>query len=235
MKQQKYWSKTISAALIALAVSATAWADIHYNNRLPAWGDSGAKTVDFTNVEMRVDWGKLLRDGTVEDSNFTMTSSADSTFSLNSPDDGYNNDSFNGTLVVNAIVTARGFFVPGGTFAIYSTDPMFGTDHTVEYDCNKAGKNCSSAQLVYGGELTAFGWHSEDGILEFAIGSINGWTTDSWGRLDNTTEHVLLNTAPFDIGNTDKKPYTIYAITDGFAVVPDLDPATVVVMQTLTQ
>lgn len=234
MKQQKYWFKAISTALIALTVSATAWADIHYNQRLPDWGDSGTKTVDFTNVEFRVDWGKTSRDGTTADSSFTMTSSADSTFSLNSPVDGYINDSFNGTLVVNATVTSRGIFLPGATFAIYSTDSMFGTDHTVEYDCNKSGKNCSSAQLVYGGELTAFGWHSLDGILEFAITNINGWTTDTWGRLENTTEHVLLNTQPFDLHNfNNKKPYTVYHINDGFAVVPD--PATVVVIQTLTQ
>lgn len=233
MKQLNYWFKALSAALITLTFCTAVLADIHHNNRLPPWGDSGTKTVDFTHVEFRVDWGKVSRTGDVEDSHFSMSSSTDSTFSLNSPIDGHYNSSFNGTLVVDAMVSSRGFVLPGSTFSIYSTDPMFGTDHTVEYDCNKSGRNCSSAQLVYGGELTGFGWHTTDGIIEFLITNINGWTVDTWGRLDNTTEHVLLNTPPYTLFYDNKQPFRIFEITDGFAVVPDA--STILVLHSLIQ
>ena len=107
MKQYKRGLSLIVGALIALSISAVTWAEHPFENRLPAWGDAGNKTIDFTNAVFRVDQGKTTKRGT-EDSDYSVTSTNTSIFSLNSIEDGYINESFNGYLVIESTFTSRG-------------------------------------------------------------------------------------------------------------------------------
>ena len=224
MTLQKRWLVLISKALIVFSMSTTAWAEHPLDSPLPDWGRTGTNTVDFTNVNFRVDPGKIHK-GVVEDSDYFVESTSSSVFKLNSAAEGYNDVVFNGYLVINMSTTPRGFVVPGASFSIYSTDAMFGTDNTTDYNCNKSGKNCTTAQLVYGGELVAFGWEGQNGILEFQISNVTGWAFDNWSQAANTVEHILLNVEPFDASRTfnTNKPYVELEVIDGFAVVPETD------------
>ena len=224
MTLQKRWLVLISKTLIALSMSTAALAEHPLDSPLPEWGRTGTNTVDFTNVNFRVDPGKTHK-GETEDSDFLIESTSSSVFKLNSAVDGYNDVVFNGYLVIDMSTTKRGFLVPGSSFSIYSTDAMFGTDNTTEYNCNKSGNNCTTAQLVYGGEIAAFGYEGPVGVFEFQISNVTGWAYANWGQVENTVEHILLNVEPFDISSifNTNKPFVEFDVIDGFAVVPATD------------
>ena len=232
MKQLKYRLGLISAILILLSTSSATWGEHAppQDNRLPSWGDSGNNTVDLTRVDILMTAGKVVR-GSAEDSVFTAVSTSASVFTLNSAVEGYDNVVFNGVLVIDVEISPRGFLREGGFFAIYSTDAVFSTDNTTTYNCNNAGNNCSSGQLIYAGDLSAFGWAESTGLFEFEIVNLSGWAKNNWAPMADAAEHVLLNvdctTQPtsgpgicFDMFATAKEK-KFEAIADGFAVVPD--------------
>ena len=236
MKLHKQWLFSIFGALVTLSINTAAWAEHPLDSPLPDWGRTGTNTVDFTNVNFRLDLGRSHK-GEVEDSEYFIESTSSSVFKLNSAVNEYNDVVFNGYLVINMSTTKRGFLVPGSSFGIYSTDAMFGTDNTTEYNCNKSGNNCTTGQLVYGGEVAAFGWEGQSGVYEFEIANVTGWTFDNWGQVANTVEHILLNVEPFDTSSptafSTNKPYVEFEVIDGFAVVPDTD--IILVYQTVSQ
>lgn len=227
MKKQQKWFGLIAGVVASLAISSTSMAaELPLDNRLPAWDDYGTETVDFTNIDINYVNGKKKR-GIIGDSVFFGESTETSVFNLNGPDD--RGTVFNGYMVIDAKLSSRGRLRTGETdngdkissFAIYSTDAMFGTGHEADYDCGPSGKKCTSGQLVYGGDLTAFGWSGTEGILEFTIANLSGWALDSWTTGDQTgaVEHLMLNTGVFDLGGVSSvKSFT--ATADGFAVVP---------------
>lgn len=221
MKQQKQWLGSMMAGLIALAIiPGAAWAGtVPIDNRLPEWEDFGSKTVDFTDIAINYTNGRTKR-GVTADTVFFAESTDTSLFSLNAPTDGIFDVPFEGGhLIIDANISSKGVLRAGSTFGIYSTDAMFGTDYTTDFDCNKAGNNCSTGQLVYGGDLTAFGWSGTLGILEFEIGNLAGWAHDML-EPTSVSEHIYLDLDPFDLnGVSSVKSFNAIADT-GFAVVP---------------
>lgn len=219
MKNRRKWLGSIAAVATSVAISSTSMAaELPLDNRLPDWPDFGTETVDFTNIDINYINGKKKR-GVVQDSTFFGESSEASVFNLNGPRD--RGTVFNGHLIVDADLSSRGRLRDGSTFGIYSNDAKFGTGRETEYGCNKAGKQCSTGQLVYGGSLTSFGWSGTEGILEFTIANLSGWVIDEWlaGDQSHRSEHLMLNTDPFDLGGVSSvKAFT--ALADGFAVVP---------------
>ena len=227
MKKQQKWFGLIAGVVASLAISSTSMAaELPLDNRLPAWSDYGTETVDFTNIDINFVNGKKKR-GVIGDSTFFGESNETSTFSLN--DSNGDITAFNGYMVIDAKLSSRGRLRTGDTdngdkissFAIYSTDAMFGTGHEADYDCGPSGKKCTSGQLVYGGDLTSFGWSGTEGILEFTIANLSGWALDEWtvGDQSGRVEHLKLLTGAFDLGGVSSVKY-FTATADGFAVVP---------------
>ena len=238
MKQQKHLQNVAVGALASFVISSAAWAVVPNENRLPAWEDYGSKTVDFTGVAINYKSGRYRRHLWSEGSFFGDSSAQvldpdtgtyytpDSTFSLNSPFNGVNDVAFNGDMVIDARISSKGrLYTNRSSFGIYSNDPMFG-NNAVEYACTGSGKGatCRSGTLVYGGDLTGFGWSGSQGLLEFNIGNLAGWAWDQWevpaGRNGATSyEHIMLNVGAFDLGGVNRVR-SFNAIADGFAVVP---------------
>lgn len=220
MKKKQKWLGLIAGVVASLAISSTSMAaELPLDNRLPAWDDYGTETVDFTNINIDYVNGKKKK-GIIGDTRFFGESTETSVFNLNGPDD--RGTVFDGYLVIDAKLSSRGRLRDGSTFSIYSQDAMFGTGREGEYACNTGGKQCSTGQLVYGGDLTSFGWSGTAGILEFTIANLSGWALDTWlgGDQSTRTEHLMLNIAGgFDLGGVSSvKAFT--ATADGFAVVP---------------
>jgi hypothetical protein len=209
MKQQKQWFVSIACALVALTINSVTWAEVPLDNRLPTWGDSGTKTVDFTNISINYTSGRGQDTVVFGRGDYT------SVFSLNSPTDGYSDVTFDGYLIIDAKISSQGVLRSGSTFGFYSADTMF-DGYATTYDCDKFGDNCSTGNLVYGGEITAFGWSASQGILEFEISNVSGWTADAWGA-SSYSNHIMLSTSQFDLKGTGSvKSFT--ATADGFAV-----------------
>ena len=62
MKKQQKWLGLIAGAVASLAISSTSMAaELPLDNRLPAWGDWGTETVDFTNIDINYTNGKKTR------------------------------------------------------------------------------------------------------------------------------------------------------------------------------
>lgn len=236
MLQQKQWQNTAVGVLASFAISSAAWAIVPNDNRLPAWEDYGSKTVDFTGVAINYQGGRYRRHKWSEGSFFGDSSAQAldpdtgeyytpvSTFSLNSPFNGVNNVAFDGDMVIDAKINGKGRLrTSKSSFGIYSNDAMFGGP-VVEYGCDRKRRNCRSGVLVYGGDLTGFGWSGSQGLLEFEIGNLAGWAWDQWevpaGRDGATSmEHIMLNVGQFDLGGV-KRVRSFNALADGFAVVP---------------
>ena len=217
MKQRKQLLGTIAGIFVSLFITSTAFAGaVPLENRLDAWEDYGSKAVDFTDIDITYKNGKTRR-GITADTEFFAESTDISQFFLDSVSDGYDMQGFNGYLVIDANLSSKGTLRSGGTFGIYSNDSLF-DGYSTDYNCNKQGKNCSTGNLVFGGDLSAFGWSGSQGILEFEIINMTGWAHDAWAP-DSTTEHIMLNTAAFDLnGVSSVKAFN--ATADGFAVVP---------------
>lgn len=216
MKQHKQLLGLIAGIFASLFISSAAFAGaVPVENRLDAWEDYGTKAVYFDGVDITYKNGKTKR-GITSDTEFFATGGTN--FRLDSFVDGYNMQGMNdGYLVIDANLSSKGTLRSGGTFGIYSTDSLFDA-YATEYNCNKSGKNCSTGNLVFGGELSAFGWSGSQGILEFEIINMTGWAHDTWSP-DSTSEHIMLNTAAFDLnGVSSVKAFN--ATADGFAVVP---------------
>ena len=180
MKQHKQLLGTIAGIFVSLFITSTAFAGaVPLNNRLDAWGDYGTKAVYFDGVDISYKNGKTKR-GITGDTEFFATGGTN--FRLDSLVDGYDMVGINdGYLVIDANLSSKGTLRSGGTFGIYSTDSMFDA-YSTDYNCNKQGKNCSTGNLVYGGELSAFGWSGTLGILEFGIVNMSGWASDTWDK-----------------------------------------------------
>ena len=209
MKQKKQWFVSITCALVALTTNSVTWAEVPLDNRLPAWGNFGTKTVDFTNISIN-----YTNDGN-QDTVVFGRGDYTSVFSLNSLTDGYSDVTFAGYLIIDAKISPQGVLQSGSTFGFYSADAMF-DGYATTYDCDKFGDNCSTGNLVYGGEITAFGWSASWGILEFEIGNVSGWTADAWG-VGSQGNHIMLSTDPFDLNGTNSVTQ-FTATADGFAV-----------------
>ena len=231
MKKRNKWFGSISGVFASLVISSTSMAvELPLDNRLPAWGDFGSPTVEFTDIDINFKNGKRKK-GVIEDSVFFGESSEISTFTLNGPgfEDGIGGG-FEGYMVIDANLSSRGRLrttdtdngEKGSTFAIYSAESMFGTGNEASYDCNNAGNQCTAGQLVFGGDLTSFGWSGTAGILEFTTTNLSGWAVDTWLANDpnpNRVEHLMLYTGTFDLGGVSSvRAFT--ATADGFAVVP---------------
>ena len=172
MKINKRFISVVSGVFILLSFNAPVSATHlkhQFENPLPVWERAGNKTIDFTDVDIELMLGRATK-RSVEDSIFTAQSSSTSVFSLNSILDGYDNIEFQGVLVLNAILNSKGMIQPGSTYAVYSSDVVFGTQYTESYNCNKSGKNCSTGQLVYGGNITQFGWDQKLGCFRICNG-----------------------------------------------------------------
>ena len=180
MKQQKKLLSSLVGMFAALTFSSISLAsDLPVDNRLSVWADYGTESVDFSNVDIVYKNGKRTnrrsrRDNkyTYNDSKFYAHSTEDSTFNLNGPGD--RGTEFNGSLHVHASINRKGRLRESSYFAIYSSDDKFFTDtssmsHDGEY-------------LVYGGDLTAFGWSGTEGIMEFETVNLEGWALDMVNR-----------------------------------------------------
>jgi hypothetical protein len=218
MKRQKQWLLSILGALVALTINSVTWAGVvPLENRLPAWGDYGPKTVDFTNIDITYTNGKR-KYGPTAHATFLGRSSASSVISLNSPTDGYVNVVFDGDMVIDANISSKGVLRAGSTFGIYSNDVLlFFGEPVVEYGCNIHGNNCSTGMLIYGGTITAFGWSGSQGILEFSIGNLGGWAHDTWPN-SPIEKHIFLDVGAFTLNDVSSVK-SFRAVADGFAVV----------------
>lgn len=230
MKQHKQWQGAMVGVLASFVISSAAWAGDPTENRLPDWGDYGAKTIDFTNVAINYKAGKRRwgrqRAGSFfghsqSNSPWSNASVEPSTFSLNSLHDGYDNVAFDGDMIIDAKISAKGRLnTRNSKFGIFSNDPMF-EGPVVNYDCGRRG--CRSGVLVYGGELTDFGWSGSQGILEFEIGNLSGWAWDQWesSSRDGATskEHLFLDIGKFNLNGRDSIK-SFNTVANGFAVVP---------------
>ena len=222
MKKQQKWLGLIAGAVASLAISSTSMAaEVPPENRLPTWDDFGTETVDFTDIAVNYIHGKKKK-GIVGDTVFFAESTDTSVFNLNGGDD--RGTVFDGFMVIDANISSRGRLLQEvSSFGIYSTDAMFGTGNEASYNCNKAGKQCTEGQLVYGGTIADFGWSSSQGILEFSIANLSGWVMDNWTTGDTSalTEHLMLNVdgGSFDLGGVSSVK-AFEAMADGFAVVP---------------
>lgn len=204
--------------LSSLAISSVSWAGVvPLENRLDAWEDYGTKAVYFDGVDINYQNGRTKK-GITADTTFFGTGG--NNFRLDSLTDGY--DMFglsDGEIIIDANISSRGTLRSGSAFGIYSNDAMFGGEPVVEYGCNSKGKNCSTGVLVYGGDLTAFGWSGSLGILEFEIQNFSGWASNAWGQKQGTTEHIYLDVDVFTLNDVSSVK-AFKATADGFAVVP---------------
>lgn len=228
MKIQQKWLASAAGALVFFAFSATVSAAVPNENRLPAWADFGTATVDFTDVAINYKSGRSRRGRWQEGSFFGDSSGVTawevppSTFSLNAPDFGYDNVALSdGDIVIDAKISSKGRLnTRTSTFGIYTMDNMI-DGPVVEYGCDRKGRNCRSGKLVYGGDLSAFGWSASQGILEFEIVNLAGWALDAWtvGDQSTRTEHLMLNVPVFDLNGVNRVR-AFNSVADGFAVVP---------------
>ena len=233
MKQQKQWQGAIVGVLASFAVTSTALAVVPNENRLPDWGDYGAKTVDFSGIAINYKSGRLRR-GRWSEGVFFGDSQGDTSwyegpplkpakFSLNSLHDGFRDVKFDGDMIIDAKISGKGRLnVKRSSFGIYSNDAMFDAP-TVDYGCDRKGNGCRSGKLVYGGDLTEFGWSGSQGLLEFEIGNLQGWAWDQWESSARdgvySREHILLDVGVFDLNGVNRVR-AFNAVADGFAVVP---------------
>ena len=236
MRKRNKWFGSIAGVFASLVISSTALAaELPAENRLPFWGEAGSPTVSYTNIDINFKNGKKKK-GITDDSVFFAESTDLSTFSLDGP--GFPDFGFDGYMAIDAKLSSRGRLRTGetdnrdkvSTFGIYSTNTaLFGTGNEATYNCNKGGSNCTTGQLVFGGDLASFGWSSAEGVLEFTTANLSGWAVDTWlanDPLANRVEHLILYTldefgdrAGFDLGGVSSvKAFT--ATANGFAVVP---------------
>lgn len=211
--------------LTTLFASTSLWAD-HASTvyRLPAWGDSGTETVEFNSVDVTYKKGKTLK-GYPSDSYLTVESSESTVLSLKSDNGLPGSGFFNGYILISATFNPKGTlsnFVPS-TIAVYSNDSRFGTGNEAEYNCNNSGKNCTTGQLIYGGDLTVFGFSGIDGIFEFMYTNLSGWATDNWNVNATDVVHVKINLSPFDIFHV-KSNHPLTDVGEGFAVIRNAAP-----------
>ena len=220
MKNKKLSLSRLTGAVIALVISSSVWAAVlPTENRLPAWGDYGTETVNFSDVYIQFVRQEQSKKDPVPSAylgyEFRAESLTSSVFNLKS-DNGYPDvGSFNGNMVISIDMSAKGRIRDGASFAVYSQDARF---------CNTAGKKCK-AQLIYGGDVTGFGWSGTEGIIEFAISNRTGWAVDNWnpGSGSEAVEHILLKVPPFNIvDDSFGNGYT--SVGDGFAVVVNSAP-----------
>lgn len=222
MKNKKLSLSRFTGVVIALVISSAAWAaTLPTENRLPAWGDYGTETVNFSDVYIKfVEIEDKKSTSIHRATSFRAESLTSSVFNLKS-DNGYPGvGSFNGYMIISVDLSSRGRIRDGASFAVYSQDARFGTGN--EAGCNKAGKKCKG-QLIYGGEVSGFGWSGTEGVIEFAISNRTGWAVDNWSPGSVAVEHVLLKVAPFDIVN-DLFGKDFTTVGDGFAVVVNSAP-----------
>ena len=131
---------------------------------------------------------------------------------------------FDGHLIIDAQLSSRGKLRDSSSFGIYSTDLRFADPaYATQYGCNKKGNGCIDSYLVYGGDISRFGWSSSAGRLEFEITNLSGWALDEWfpQATSSNREHLVLDVHEgfFDLGGVSSvKAFT--AMADGFAVVP---------------
>ena len=222
MKNKKLSLSKFTGVAIALVISTAVWAAVYPTEyRLPAWGDYGTETVEFSDVYVNFALAEQDKKSRIPSAylgwEFRAESLTSSVFNLKS-DNGYPDvGSFNGNMEISFDMSAKGLIRDGGTFAVYSKDARF---------CNTAGKKCK-AQLIYGGDVTGFGWSSAEGILELAISNRTGWAVDNWnpGSGSEVVEHILLKVAPFDANSDLFNRVTNYTtVGDGFAVVVNSAP-----------
>ena len=220
MKNKKLFLSRFTGAVIALVISSAVWAAaLPTENRLPAWGDYGTETVNASDVYIKFVRQEQSKKDPVPSAylgyEFTAESLTSSVFNLKS-DNGYPDvGSFNGNMVISIDMSAKGQIRSGASFAVYSKDARF---------CNTAGKKCK-AQLIYGGDVTGFGWSATEGIIEFAISNRTGWAVDNWnpGSGSEVVEHILLKVPPFNIVD-DLFGRDFTTVGDGFAVVVNSAP-----------
>lgn len=220
MKYLKSSLSTVVAGLIALAVIVpSSFAGVvPLENRLPAWGDYGSKTIDFTNVDVTYRNGRTKK-GRTDDTVFFGESTNSTVLSLN---DGTTSTVFDGDFIIDANISSKGVIREGSTFGFYSNDvSLFGSGNEVDYGCNKQGKNCSNGTLVFGGDLIGFGWSGSLGILEFLTNNLQGWAMDMWnpGAGPTAQEHIYMDVGAFTLNDVSSVK-AFDAVADGFAVVP---------------
>ena len=222
MKIKKLSLSQFASVAIALVISSSVWAaTLPLENRLVPWGDYGTETVSFSDVYIKyVEIVDKKSTSIHRATSFRAESLRSSVFNLNS-DNGYPDvGSFDGYMVISVELSSRGRVLDGSSFAVYSQDARFGTGN--EAGCNKSGKKCIG-QLIYGGDVSGFGWSGTEGVIEFAISNRTGWAVDNWSPGSVAVEHVLLNVAPFDIDN-DLFGKDFTTVGDGFAVVVNSAP-----------
>ena len=241
MKKRNRWLKILVVSVTGLLNLSPAWAAIPdlRNQPLSDWGDSGAKSINFSDVDVEL-FNGVINKNKIVDQTLSVTSSSSSVFHLNSSIDEYNNTQFNGYLVINAKLSQKFLLRPGSSFAIYSTDSMFGKEYTTQYNCSKSGRKCTSGQLIYSGDLSQIGWSQNEGNFEFTINNLGGWAYDNLGQMTNSVEHILLNIDCSTQTTVDSNncyeiitgygvSNTLSAKADGFAVVPE--PQDIIVYQ----
>ena len=225
MKNKKLSLSRFTGVVIALVISTAVWAaTLPLENRLPSWGDYGTETVNFSDIYIKFVRQEQTKKDPIPSAylgyEFRAESLTSSVFNLKS-DNGYPDvGSFNGYMVISVDLSPKGTVRSGSSFAVYSQDERFGTGN--EAGCNKAGQNCIG-QLIYGGEVSGFGWSGTEGIIELAISNRTGWAVDNWNPGSVAVEHILLNVAPFDIID-DSFGSTYTTVGDGFAVVVNSAP-----------
>ena len=234
MKQLKGMLTSVTAGLIAIFFSWSACAEvIELDNRLPAWGDYGNPAIEFTDVKVkaRTKKGRGAKRKHGADTVLTARSTDSTVLSLYAPGQGYFSDEFDGKFFLDTRIDSNGDLIDGGTFGFYSNDPIFGFDdeNTVQNNCNlkskskskSKSKQCSTSQLVFGGDLIEFGWSGSQGILEFTTANLSGWAMDEWypNASPNAQEHIYMDIGAFDLNDVNyMKSFNLSA--DGFAVVP---------------
>lgn len=229
MKNKKLSLSRFTGVVIALVISTAVWAaTLPLENRLPSWGDYGTETVNVSDVYVKFVGEEEDKKNPIvypaqPGYSFTAESLTSSVFNLKS-DNGYPDvGSFNGYMIISVDLSSRGRIQSGASFAVYSQDARFGTGHEADYSCNKGGKKCTSGQLIYGGEVSGFGWSGTEGVIELAISNRTGWAIDNWNPGSVAVEHILLNVPQFDIAN-DLFGSAFTTVGDGFAVVVNSAP-----------
>ena len=221
-------ASALAIGLLAYTVSFAASAALPSENLIPGAPVFGSPSIHFDNVALTYKPGKVTGKK-AEDDRFFAVSTPSTTLSFMGVN---NNATFTGDFILDAFISPKGT-LKSGTFGFYSNDAMFGGAPLAGYNWNSAGKNCDTAYLVFGGDITQFGWsesfdlsttgydvwaNATEGMLHFQTANRSGWAHDLWGSPGS--EHIIINVLEGLNLNVANAVTSWTGTGDGIAIIP---------------
>jgi len=204
--------------LVMAGLSNPVWAALVGENRLtPIVNDDPVK-IEFEKVNLKYKpgysswWGGHKKAGFL-----TARGGFHSSYTLYAP--GYDGVSFKSSFSLRARINAEGELVDDGRFGFYSSDPLFGFGSTTKCYWSKCYEK-RNVGLVFGADLTDFGWSEDEGLLEFKTANLDGWACEQgWC---STGERFLFDVygGIGDLLASISDQSRFYGKADGIAVIP---------------